>query len=186
MNRKLTDVLSDLFFAPTQKAKENLLKEGVLEEKIFVTGNTVVDALMEILKQNTKVKLPTDKNEKYIVVTAHRRENWGKRMENICKAVDYISKKYGSEYKIIFSVHKNPVVREVVNKILKDKKNIYLVEPIEYTAFIKLLSKAHIILTDSGGIQEEAPSLKKPVLLLRDATERPEAIENGIVKICRH
>jgi len=183
MNRKLTDTLSDLFFAPTEKAKENLLKEGVLDKQIFVTGNTVVDALMEIISKDIKIELPFESSQEYIVVTAHRRENWGSPMENICKAVDYISKKYGDRFKIIFSVHKNPVVRETVNKILKGNPNVFLVEPMDYVSFIKLLSNAFIILTDSGGIQEEAPTLKKPVLLLRETTERPEAVESGVVKV---
>lgn len=183
MNRKLTDALADLFFAPTEQTKLNLIKEGVLENKIFVTGNTIVDSLLEIISKDAKTDLPIEGNKKYIVVTAHRRENWGQPMENICKAIDYISKKYGNEYKIIFSVHKNPVVRNVVNNILQNNENVKLVEPMDYITFIKLLSKAEIILTDSGGIQEEAPTLKKPVLLLRETTERPEGIESGVVKL---
>lgn len=182
MNRKLTDDLTDLYFAPTERAREALIKEGVDNNKIFVTGNTVVDALLEILKKDIKVTLPFDEDARFIVVTAHRRENWGKPMENICKAVDIISKKF-TDYKIIFSVHKNPIVRETVNRILKDNKNVFLVEPIDYLTFIKLLSKSTLILTDSGGIQEEAPTLKKPVILMRDATERPEAVESGVVKL---
>jgi UDP-N-acetylglucosamine 2-epimerase (non-hydrolysing) len=183
MNRKLTDSLSDLYFAPTKRAKEALLKEGVREQSIFVTGNTVVDALQEILKRNTSAKLPVEENEKFIIVTAHRRENWGEPMERICKAIDYISKKYKGTLKIIFSVHKNPAVRETVNKILGTNPNIKLIEPINYLDFVYLLSKSFFIMTDSGGIQEEAPSLKKPVLLLREVTERPEAIESGAVKV---
>lgn len=183
MNRKLTDTLTDLYFAPTEKAKENLLKEGVNGDQVFVTGNTVVDALLEIIKKEIKVELPITQNQNYIVVTAHRRENWGKPMEEICKAVRCIAEEFGEDYKVIFSVHKNPVVRETVNKILKDTKNIFLVEPMDYITFIKLLSNATLILTDSGGIQEEAPTLKKPVLLMRNTTERPEALESGIVKL---
>ncbi len=182
MNRKLTDDLTDLYFAPTERAREALIKEGVDNNKIFVTGNTVVDALLEILKKDIKFTLPFDEDAHFIVVTAHRRENWGKPMENICKAVDIISKKF-TDYKIIFSVHKNPIVRETVNRILKDNKNVFLVEPMDYLTFIKLLSKSTLILTDSGGIQEEAPTLKKPVILMRDATERPEAVESGVVKL---
>lgn len=183
MNRELTDALADLFFAPTEQTKLNLIKEGVKEFKIFVTGNTIVDSLLEIISKDAKTDLPIEENKKFIVVTAHRRENWGQPMENICKAIDYISKKYGNEYKIIFSVHKNPVVRNVVNNILQNNENVKLVEPMDYITFIKLLSKAEIILTDSGGIQEEAPTLKKPVLLLRETTERPEGIESGVVKL---
>ena len=183
MNRKLTDALTDLYFAPTEKAKENLLKEGVNESQIYVTGNTIVDALLEIIKSDIQVNLPIRYDEKYIVVTAHRRENWGKPMEEICSAVNELAENFGNEYKIVFSVHKNPVVRETVNRILKDNKNILLIEPMDYLSFIKLLSKATLILTDSGGIQEEAPTLKKPVLLMRDTTERPEAVESGVVRL---
>jgi len=125
MNRKLTDDLTDLYFAPTERAREALIKEGVDNNKIFVTGNTVVDALLEILKKDIKVTLPFDEDAHFIVVTAHRRENWGKPMENICKAVDIISKKF-TDYKIIFSVHKNPIVRETVNRILKIIKMFFL------------------------------------------------------------
>lgn len=183
MNRKLTDTLTDLYFAPTEKAKENLLKEGVEERSIYVTGNTVVDALIEILQKDIKTNLPINEDEKYIVATAHRRENWGKPMEEICYAIKSIAEEFGNQYKIVFSVHKNPIVRETVNRILKDTQNIILVEPMDYLTFIKLLSKATLILTDSGGIQEEAPTLRKPVLLMRDTTERPEAIESGIVRL---
>lgn len=182
MNRKLTDSISDLYFAPTEKAKEALLKEGVSSEKVFVTGNTVVDALQEITKKkkfNNELDFGTD----FIVITAHRRENWGAPMVNICEAIDYLGKKYSGKIKFVFSVHKNPKVREIVNRILSDNRNVELIEPLDYFDFINLLSKSKFILTDSGGIQEEAPSLKKPVLLLRELTERPEAVEAGVVKI---
>jgi UDP-N-acetylglucosamine 2-epimerase (non-hydrolysing) len=183
MNRKLTDGLSDIFFAPTRVAKENLKGEGIEENQIFVTGNTVVDALLEIIKQNNDFELPFDGNYNLIVVTAHRRENWGKPMENICNAIDILSKKYNGSVKFIFSVHKNPLVRETVNKILENNRNVYLVEPMDYLRFIHLISKSYLILTDSGGIQEEAPSLKKPVLLLRNVSERPEGVDSGVVKV---
>jgi UDP-N-acetylglucosamine 2-epimerase (non-hydrolysing) len=183
MNRKLTDTLSDIFFAPTKIAKENLMKEGIDENAIFVTGNTVVDALLEIVNKNIDFELPFKGDYKVIVVTAHRRENWGKPMESICNAIDFLSKKYNGEVKFIFSVHKNPAVRETVKKILENNKNVYLIEPMDYIKFIHLLSKSYLILTDSGGIQEEAPSLKKPVLLLREVSERPEGVDSGVVKV---
>jgi UDP-N-acetylglucosamine 2-epimerase (non-hydrolysing) len=183
MNRKLTDTLSDVFFAPTKIAEDNLKKEGIRESLIFVTGNTVVDALLEIINRDIDIDLPFKGNYKIIVVTAHRRENWGKPMENICEAIDSLSTKYSGEVKFIFSVHKNPIVRETVNKILGANKDVHLIEPMDYIKFVHLISKSFIILTDSGGIQEEAPTLKKPVLLLREVSERPEGIESGVVKI---
>ncbi|MGB9694915.1 MAG: non-hydrolyzing UDP-N-acetylglucosamine 2-epimerase [Caldisericaceae bacterium] len=185
MNRRLADSISDLYFAPTARAKEALLREGFDEHNIFVTGNTVVDALYEILKRKAKTSaiIPFNEDEKFIIVTAHRRENWGEPMERICKAIDFLSKKYEGKLKIVFSVHKNPVVRDTVNKILGANSNVKLVEPMDYLDFIYLLSKSFFIMTDSGGIQEEAPSLGKPVLLLRESTERPEAIESGAVKL---
>ncbi len=183
MNRKLTDALSDLYFAPTSRARKTLLAEGISENNIFVTGNTVVDALFEILKRKTDVRLPVEEGDKFIIVTAHRRENWGKPMERICQAINYLSNKYDGRIKFIFSVHKNPVVSETVNRILKGNRNVKLIEPMDYLDFVYLLSKSLLILTDSGGIQEEAPSLKKPVLLLREVTERPEAVESGAVKV---
>ncbi len=184
INRELTDRISDLLFAPTELAKKNLLSEGISEENVFVTGNTVVDAVNEIVRRmeykKKTVKLP---KRPFIIVTAHRRENWGKPMENICKAIDRLSEKYGDSIKFVFSVHKNPIVRDTVKKILDSNRNVNLIEPLEYNEFLYLLSKSLLILTDSGGIQEEAPSLGKPVLLLRDVTERPEAVNAGAVKI---
>jgi UDP-N-acetylglucosamine 2-epimerase (non-hydrolysing) len=159
------------------------MKEGINENAIFVTGNTVVDALLEIVHKNIDFEVPFKGDYKVIVVTAHRRENWGEPMENICSAIDFLSQKYDGEVKFIFSVHKNPAVRETVRKILENNKNVYLIEPMDYIKFIHLLSKSYLILTDSGGIQEEAPSLKKPVLLLRKVSERPEGVESGVVKI---
>jgi UDP-N-acetylglucosamine 2-epimerase (non-hydrolysing) len=184
INRKLTDALTDLYFAPTENAKKNLLVEGVPEEKIFVTGNTVVDAVQEIVKRKQNKKFSfLHENVPFILVTAHRRENWGKPMENICNAINSISQLYNGKVKFIFSVHKNPIVRNIVEKILGKNKNVVLIEPMQYDDFLALLSKSLFILTDSGGIQEEAPSLNKPVLLLRNVTERPEAIFAGVVKI---
>jgi len=181
INRTLTDTITDLHFAPTESAKKNLLDEGISETSIFVTGNTVVDAAQEILKLKTVNPLPIENNEKFIVATAHRRENWGKPMYNICKAIDFVSKKH--KIKFIFSVHKNPLVQETVRNVLGENKYVKLMEPMNYANFIHLVAKSLFILTDSGGIQEEAPTLHKPVLLLRNVTERPEAVESKAVKI---
>ena len=184
INRKLTDGLSDLYFSPTENAKKNLLREGIEEKKIFVTGNTVVDTVLEIVRQKQNKKFAFfDNKTPFILVTAHRRENWGKPMENICNAINEVSKSCDRKIKFVFSVHKNPVVRDVVKEILGKNKNVVLIEPMEYDDFLGLLSKSLFILTDSGGIQEEAPSLNKPVLLLRTVTERPEAVEAGAVKV---
>ncbi len=184
MNRQLTDRISDLHFAPTERSKENLLKEGIRENSVFVTGNTVVDAVKEIVKrmEDKRFGFPFE-NESFILVTAHRRENWGKPMENICNAINEITEKHKGKIKVVFSVHKNPTVRNTVKNILKNNKHVALMEPVEYNEFLYILSKSLFVLTDSGGIQEEAPSLKKPVLLLRSVTERPEAVEAGVVRI---
>lgn len=195
INRHLTSCLADLHFAPTRRARENLLKEGVEKKRIFVTGNTVVDALFIILK-----KLRTDRSRteflehqfsflnsdsvKPILVTAHRRENFGKPLENICSALKEITKN-NPEVEIIYPVHLNPNVRRSVSRILKgdNNKKIHLINPLDYESFIWLMDKSFLILTDSGGVQEEAPSLGKPVLLLRRVTKRPEALEAGTVRV---
>ncbi len=184
MNRKLTDVLADLYFAPTENAQKNLLAEGVPSNKVFVTGNTVVDAVQEIVKrkQNKKFKF-LKRNIPFVLVTAHRRENWGNPMENICNAISEVSQLYKEKIQFVFSVHKNPIVRKTVKNILGRNENVVLIEPMQYDDFLSLLDRSLFILTDSGGIQEEAPSLNKPVLLLRSVTERPEAVEAGIVKV---
>lgn len=184
MNRKLTDALADLFFAPTEMAKEALLEEGFSEDQIFVTGNTVVDALEEILRRLEVESLPIELPESdFVMVTAHRRENWGNPMRSICQAIDYLAKRYAGKVTFLFSVHRNPVVREIVSEILSGNSNVKLIEPLDYLDFVFFMSKSKFILTDSGGIQEEAPSLKKPVLLLREVTERPEAVKAGVVKL---
>lgn len=184
MNRKLTDALADLFFAPTETAKEALLEEGFSEDQIFVTGNTVVDALEEILRRLEVESLPIELPESdFVMVTAHRRENWGNPMRSICQAIDYLAKRYAGKVTFLFSVHRNPVVREIVSEILSGNSNVKLIEPLDYIDFVFFMSKSKFILTDSGGIQEEAPSLKKPVLLLREVTERPEAVKAGVVKL---
>lgn len=191
-NRKLTGALARLHFAPTNSSKQNLLNEGYPEENIIVTGNTVIDALFHIqkvLESNEPLKSSLkeqfsflDHNKKVILVTGHRRESFGEGFENICKALAIIARDY-PDAQIVYPVHLNPNVQEPVNRILKNIDNIYLIEPQQYLPFTYLMGKAHIILTDSGGIQEEAPSLGKPVLVMRNTTERPEAIDAGTVKL---
>lgn len=185
MNRQLTGVLADLHFAPTKKAKNNLLLENISEEKIFVTGNTVIDALLSVVDkdyqfQNKTLKNIDFENKKVVLLTAHRRENLGEPMENIFRAVRDLTEKV-KDVEIIFPVHLNPVIRELSKKMLSANKNIHLIEPLDYLPFANLMARADLVLTDSGGIQEEAPSLAKPVLVLRDTTERPEAVEAGTV-----
>jgi len=197
-NRKLTGVLAKYHFAPTNTAKENLLKEGIKEENIIVTGNTVIDALflaLEKIKQdkNLEQEIINKINSKisthysllttnYILITGHRRENFGEGFINICEAIKELAIKY-PDFNFVYPVHLNPNVRKPVNEILSDLDNVFLIEPLDYLPFVYLMSKSYLILTDSGGIQEEAPSLGKPVLVMRDTTERPEALEAGTVKL---
>ena len=192
LNRKLTGSIARLHFAPTQQAKNNLLSEGVRKENIFVTGNTVIDSLMMISKKilhdpKFKKSLQSyfqniDFEKKLILVTGHRRENFGQGFENICNAIKALAHSR-DDIEIVYPVHLNPNVQEPVRKILSESKNVHLMQPLEYAPFIYLMMHSHIILTDSGGIQEEAPSLGKPVLVMRDTTERPEAVEAGTVKL---
>ncbi|RCW56277.1 non-hydrolyzing UDP-N-acetylglucosamine 2-epimerase [Halanaerobium sp. ST460_2HS_T2] len=185
MNRQLTGVLADLNFAPTLRARKNLLLENTSESKIFVTGNTVIDALLSVVDknyifENELLKNFDYKNKKLILLTAHRRENLGQPMKNIFKAVRDLTEQI-SNLEVIFPVHLNPVIRELSKKMLADNKQIHLIEPLDYLPFANLMARVDLVLTDSGGIQEEAPSLAKPVLVLRDTTERPEAVEAGTV-----
>jgi len=187
VNRHLTSVLTDLHFAPTRKSCENLLFEGVKREDIFICGNTVIDSLLLKLKENYQFREPLLKNKKIlekriILVTMHRRENWGEPLRETCQAINKIIDEYPDTY-VIFPLHKNPEIRRNVKEILQNKKDILLVDTLDYDDMINLMSKSYIILTDSGGIQEEAPSLGKPVLVLRDETERPEAVKAGVVKL---
>jgi UDP-N-acetylglucosamine 2-epimerase (non-hydrolysing) len=186
INRKLTTVLADIHFSPTKRAAENLIREGVPASKIFITGNTVIDALLEIISRNYKFKKPLDKivnnNSNLILVTAHRRENLGEPLNNVCLALKEITQTI-KNIKILFAVHPNPKVRKIVFNALHHNRNIHLLPPLDYQTFAHIMAKSRLILTDSGGIQEEAPSLGKPVLVLRNKTERPEAVEAGTVKI---
>ncbi len=194
-NRRLTGVLTDYHFTPTEASEKNLLDEGVDKASIFITGNTVIDALQLVLN-----RISTDKslassieksiiqsgfkeiNSKFILVTGHRRENFGQGFLNICEALKSLAEN-NSDINILYPVHLNPNVRNPVNKLLTNISNIKLVEPYQYEEFVYLMSKSYLILTDSGGIQEEAPSLGKPVLVMRDTTERPEAVKAGTIKL---
>ena len=181
MNRRLTGALADLNFAPTPTAKENLLRENVDADKIFVTGNTVIDALYQTVREDFEFK-HVDASKRVILVTTHRRENLGEPMRQVYKALKSLVEEF-SDIEIIFPVHKNPKVREVVNEELGGLERICLIDPLDYEPFANLMNRATLILTDSGGVQEEAPALGKPVLVLRDTTERPEAVDAGTVKL---
>jgi len=183
MNRQLTGVIADLHFAPTQQAKNNLLEEGKGSEWIFVTGNTAIDALKSTVTSDYRHPvLDHIGNDKMILLTSHRRENLGKPMENIFRAVKRIIEETPG-VQVVYPVHLNPVVKEIADRILGKDDRIHLIEPLGVRDFHNFSSQAHIILTDSGGIQEEAPSLGKPVLVLRDTTERPEGVEAGTLKL---
>lgn len=193
INRRLTDCIADLYFAPTLKAKENLLREGIGEDKIFVTGNTVIDALFIILdkQKNSEIDKKIENRflreygisfgRKTILVTGHRRESFGKDFEEICQGLKMIAE--NSDVQLVYPVHLNPNVQKPVKAILSDVENVYLIEPLDYYQFVWLMNKSYLILTDSGGIQEEAPSLGKPVLVMRKKTERPEGISAGVAKL---
>ncbi len=193
-NRQLTSKIATFHFAPTEIARQNLLDEKVECSKIYITGNTVIDALLSMVEKSRSIsfsksilkEVPFLKGEsspsRIILVTGHRRENFGHGFEEICQALYCISTE-NPDVQIIYPVHMNPNVREPVNRILSNINNVHLVEPMEYLTFIKLMDLSYLILTDSGGIQEEAPSLGKPVLVMRDTTERPEAINAGTVKL---
>lgn len=191
-NRRLTGLLTKYHFAPTEVAKQNLLQENFGEESITVTGNTVIDALFMVKnKIDSNIKLNSeltnkfsflDDTKKLILVTGHRRESFGGGFERICEALAIAAKAH-PEVQVVYPMHLNPNVQEPVNRILAGINNIYLIEPQQYLPFIYLMNRSQIILTDSGGIQEEAPSLGKPVLVMRDMTERPEAVSAGTVKL---
>ncbi|HZX20936.1 MAG TPA: UDP-N-acetylglucosamine 2-epimerase (non-hydrolyzing), partial [Clostridia bacterium] len=187
MNRILTTNLASIHFAPTRGNYNNLIKEGIEPEKIFITGNTVIDALLSVVKndytfENNILNKMDYKNKKVIIMTCHRRENWGRPMENVFMAVKEIVEE-NDNVEIIFPVHLNPDIHKPAKRIMGERGNIHLIEPLEYEEFANLLNKAYLVLTDSGGIQEEAPALGKPVLVMREETERPEAVEAGTVKV---
>ena len=184
MNRQMTDVLSDLFFAPTMQSKNNLLKENHPKNKIFVTGNTAIDALKETVSDNYhhNVLDAINKNHKIILVTMHRRENIGKPMENVFTAIRNVALN-NKNVEFIYPVHLNPKVQKIAKNILGGIDSVHLVEPLDVVDFHNLVARSFFVMTDSGGVQEEAPSLGKPVLVLRDTTERPEGIKAGTLKL---
>ena len=183
MNRQMVDCMTDFYFAPTDLSKENLLKEGKNEDKIFVTGNTAIDAMKTTVNENYHHEvLDWVGNSRMILLTAHRRENLGEPMYHIFRAVKRIIDEF-PDVKVVFPIHLNPKVREIANEILGNCERIKMIEPLEVFDFHNFQNKAYIILSDSGGIQEEAPSLGKPVLVLRDTTERPEGIKAGTLKL---
>ena len=197
MNRNVTSVLADLHFAPTESAKKNLLKENISPSQIFVTGNTVIDALYSVLKKTTTSEAlknsledcfkALDPKKKLILVTGHRRENFGQGFDDFCHAILAVIKE-NPDTEVCFPVHLNPNVKEPVNRILKMggkevSSRIHLIDPLEYVPFVYLMNRAHFILTDSGGVQEEGPALGKPVLVSREVTERPEALAGDAVKL---
>lgn len=194
-NRQLTDVLADYYFAPTETSAQNLKDENRDSNKIHITGNTVIDALIAVIENINNSSMLKERiakdisesgylitNRKIVLVTGHRRENFGEGFQNMFKAIRDLARA-NKDIDIVYPVHLNPNVRKPVNEILSEEENVYLIEPLDYEPFVYLMSKSYIILTDSGGIQEEAPSLGKPVLVMRDTTERPEAVEAGTVKL---
>jgi UDP-N-acetylglucosamine 2-epimerase (non-hydrolysing) len=179
VNRRLTSVMATLHFAPTKKAVENLLAEGIPEENVYLTGNPVIDALLMTVDPNYQINLNLDfENKRIILVTAHRRENFGQPLRNICLALKELVNR-NPNVEVVYPVHLNPNVKKLVYEILSGQGRIHLIEPLDYKSFVNLMARCYLILTDSGGIQEEAPSLGKPVLVMRETTERPEAVEAG-------
>lgn len=188
-NRRIVSLFAKLNFAPTVAAKNNLLKEGVATDKIYVTGNTGIDTLFLAIQKIKKEKiaidsLPIENNRKMVLITAHRRESFGEGFRNICKAIRFLCDKF-PQMDFVYPVHLNPNVQQPVNEFLRHEQpsNLYLIAPQDYIPFVSLLNRAYLILTDSGGVQEEAPSLGKPVLVMRDNTERPEAVNAGTARL---
>ncbi len=187
MNRRLTTVLADLHFAPTLASRQNLLNEGVNPDRIFVTGNTVIDALVSIAEKPSRIADPAlseigRDGRRMILVTAHRRENWGEPMSRICTAIKATVEHFPDTV-VVFAVHKNPIVRDIVFPALEGLDRVHLIEPPDYLPFVELLKQSYLVLTDSGGVQEEAPALGKPVLVMRKTTERPEGVDAGTSKL---
>jgi len=187
INRRLTSCIADLHFAPTETAKKALLKENIPAKDVFVTGNTVIDALKISVNKNYKSGIPVlneilSQNKKTVLITMHRRENWGEPMQGACDAVKRLAELY-PYINFVFPVHLNPIVREVVYPTLGKMKNVYLIEPLDYLDFVNVMSKCFLVITDSGGVQEEGPHFGIPILVLRNVTERPEAVKFGTVKL---
>ena len=194
VNRKLTGAVADLHFAPTETSRQNLLAEGIADATILVTGNTVIDALLAVVdKLKTDAELQRDlaarfdflnSGKRLILVTGHRRENFGEGFQNICEALADVAQTH-ADVEVLYPVHLNPNVRQPVNAILAARglSNVHLIDPVDYLPFVYLMDRSYLIITDSGGVQEEAPSLGKPVLVMRDTTERPEAVDAGTVRL---
>jgi UDP-N-acetylglucosamine 2-epimerase (non-hydrolysing) len=188
VNRKIIDTVSDLFLAHTEAAKQNLLREGVRSSQIAVTGNTVIDALLDVAnREYTFAESPlrdvVDHHRKIVLVTAHRRESFGDPFESICRGLRGVALAHKRDVVLVYPVHRNPNVRKVVEPMLGGIDNVLLVEPLDYVPFVHLMKKSYLVLTDSGGVQEEAPSLDKPVLVLRQVTERPEGLAAGTIRL---
>jgi len=202
INRRLASVVTDLHFAPTEWARQNLLRENIPSHQVVVTGNPVIDALYTVVKlpptpdllelfnrlgipyqSSTTKSAGSQEKPRLVLVTAHRRENFGRPLENICAALDTLAHTYGDAIRIVYPVHMNPNVQEPVNRLLGDIPNITLLPPLDYLPMVHLMRHAAIVLTDSGGLQEEAPALGKPVLVMRSVTERPEGVEAGTVRL---
>jgi len=186
MNRRLISSVADLHFAPTQTSVNNLLAEKVAKEGVFLTGNTVIDALLQVAGREFnlgKIGLKLDEGKKIILVTMHRRETFGEKQKSMCLGLAKLAKKYKNEIAIVLPVHKNPKVKNVVFEILAKIDNVKLIEPLDYEPFVHLMKASYLLITDSGGVQEEGPSLGKPVLVMREKTERPEAIFAGTVRL---
>lgn len=181
-NRVIAGKLARWHFAPTEGSRQNLLKEGVPDTEIIVTGNTVIDALLMSASKDLQLGIELDPNKRLVLVTSHRRENFGEPFRNICRALQTLAEK-NPDVQFLYPVHPNPNVKDVAHEFLAGLHNFTLCEPLDYAPFIAAMKRAYIILTDSGGVQEEAPALGKPVLVLRDETERPEAVEQGVVKL---
>lgn len=187
INRRLTGQLADYHFAPTETARQNLLACGVADGQIFVTGNTVIDALLQTVAAGCDLKAhidaPVDWSKRILLLTCHRRENWGEPMRGIFSAMARLAQEFADDLEIVCPVHKNPQVRALARELLGGRDNVHLIEPLEYRPFSKLMSESFLVVTDSGGMQEEAPALGKPVLVLREVTERPEAIAAGTARL---
>ena len=189
INRRITSAIADIHLAPTPWARDNLLRENVSAETIFVTGNTVIDALFSVVEMLKRSDSKFDSlfdgidfSKKTVLITGHRRENFGEGFRNICESISDLAEKF-EDAEFVYPVHFNPNVRKPVNEILHGIRNVHLIEPLDYEPFVYAMEKSYMILTDSGGVQEEAPSLGKPVLVMRETTERPEAVEAGTVKL---
>lgn len=182
MNRLVAGHLARWHFAPTQRARQNLLREGISDAAIHVTGNTVIDALLDVASTDWPLAIPLDPSKRLLLVTAHRRENFGEPLQAVCRAIRQLVDRY-ADIEVVFPVHPNPQVRSTVHELLGDRTRIHLCEPLDYASFVQVQKRAFVILTDSGGVQEEAPALGKPVLVLRTETERPEAVNEGVVRL---